>query len=136
MSAKPRVLVVEDDADVRTILRVNLEVDGLDPISAPDGVSALRLVADERPDIVLLDLILPALDGWAVLAAMRDMAESPPVVVCSALHADQDRARARSLGAIAFISKPFDPVALVQTVVDVLEGRPVEEFTPGATAVP
>jgi len=137
MRTRPQVLIVEDEPDVLLILRLNLEAAGLDTSLAADGVTALRRIERERPDLVVLDLMLPVLDGWSVLAELRTRAEVPPVIVCSAKRGPGDVARAEELGAVEFVTKPFDVSAIVGTITDVLirsgwhpQGEPGPRPTP------
>lgn len=113
LRTRPLVLVVEDDPDVLQILRVNLEAAGLDTMLAADGDTAFRRLEEERPDAILLDLMLPVMDGWAILAALTSRANAPPVVVCSARRGDAEVRRATRLGAFDYILKPFDPARVM-----------------------
>jgi DNA-binding response OmpR family regulator len=88
---------------------------------AADGATAMRRIAAERPDVVLLDLMLPVLDGWAVLADLHSREQAPPVIVCSAKGSPRDLARAQELGAVEYITKPFDMEDVLDTVREVLE---------------
>ncbi len=121
--AAPLVLIVDDESSIRTICRVNLETDGLAVAEAVDGRDALDAVRKEQPELVLLDVMMPEVDGWQVAAelgqdpATRDI----PIVFLSARAAREDRARAQTLGAVGYIVKPFDPVALSVAVREVLE---------------
>jgi DNA-binding response OmpR family regulator len=110
---RPLVLVVEDDPDVLQILRVNLEAAGLDTMLAADGDTAFRRIEEERPDAILLDLMLPVMDGWAILAALTSRADAPPVVVCSSRRGEAELDRATRLGAFDYVLKPFDPERVV-----------------------
>lgn len=114
----PRVLVVEDDPDLLVILRVNLTAAGLEPILAGDGRTAIGRIEAERPDAVLLDVMLPGIDGWQVLEQLHDLGDPVPVVVCSAKRNPEDMARAEALGAVAYVIKPFDIDRLVDAVVE------------------
>jgi DNA-binding response OmpR family regulator len=116
LHGRPLVLIVEDDPDVLQILRVNLEVAGLDTMLAADGDTAFRRIVDERPDSILLDLMLPVMDGWAILAALTSRADAPPVVVCSSRRGVAEVHRATRLGAFDYVLKPFDPVRVVTAV--------------------
>jgi CheY-like chemotaxis protein len=119
----PLVLLVDDERAIRTICRVNLEGDGISVVEAQDGAEALERVRREQPSLVLLDVMMPEVDGWKVaaeLAADQDTQEIP-VVFLSARAADEDRRRAQELGAVGYVVKPFDPLALAGTVRDVLE---------------
>ena len=121
MVFRPRVLIVEDEPDMLLLLRINLEQAGFDASLAADGATAMRRIAAERPDVVLLDLMLPVLDGWAVLADLDSRDEAPPVIVCSAKGSQRDLARAQELGAVEFITKPFDMEDVLDTVREVVE---------------
>ena len=121
MVFRPRVLIVEDEPDMLLLLRINLEQAGFDASLAADGATAMRRIAAERPDVVLLDLMLPVLDGWAVLADLHSRDEAPPVIVCSAKGSQRDLARAQELGAVEFITKPFDMEDVLDTVSEVVE---------------
>jgi DNA-binding response OmpR family regulator len=121
MSVRQRVLIVEDEPDMLMLLRMNLEAAGFEASLAADGATAMRRIAAERPDVVLLDLMLPVLDGWAVLADLHSREQAPPVIVCSAKGSQRDLARAQELGAVEFITKPFDMEDVLDTVREVLE---------------
>jgi CheY-like chemotaxis protein len=117
------VLLVDDEASIRAICRVNLEGDGLRVLEAKDGAEALEEVRRERPSLVLLDVMMPGVDGWGVaerLAADADTRDIP-VVFLSARAAPEDRLRAQQLGAVGYVVKPFDPLGLAGIVRDVLE---------------
>lgn len=119
----PSILVVDDEGSIRTICRVNLETDGMSVDEAADGREALERIRRQTPELVLLDVMMPGIDGWQVAAelaadpATRDV----PVVFLSARAAREDKARAQQLGAVGYIVKPFDPVTLGSVVRDVLE---------------
>jgi DNA-binding response OmpR family regulator len=114
---------VDDEGAIRTICRVNLESDGLAVAEAVDGHAALASVHEQQPELILLDVMMPGVDGWQVAA---ELGEDPatrdvPIVFLSARAAREDRARAQELGAVGYIVKPFDPVALGAVVRDILE---------------
>jgi CheY-like chemotaxis protein len=115
--------VVDDERSIRTICRVNLEADGLAVTEATDGAEALETVRRARPSVVLLDVMMPSVDGWRVaeqLAADEETREIP-VIFLSARAAHEDRLRAQELGAVGYVVKPFDPLELAGIVRDVLE---------------
>jgi DNA-binding response OmpR family regulator len=116
LRTRPLVLIVEDDPDVLLIVRVNLESSGFDTALAADGDTALRRIDVDAPDAVLLDLMLPIVDGWEVLAELTSREGGPPVVVCSARRGDHDVERAKRLGAADFLPKPFDLEQLVSSL--------------------
>jgi two-component system, OmpR family, KDP operon response regulator KdpE len=107
-----RVLIVDDEPDILLMLRVNLEADGFETALAADGETALRRIEDERFDLVLLDVMMPVMDGWGVLQGLSGDPEAPRVIVVSAKSADRDIARALTHGAADYVTKPFSPVDL------------------------
>jgi two-component system, OmpR family, phosphate regulon response regulator PhoB len=119
-----RVLVVDDEPDVLLLCRLNLEQRGHQVLEAPDGDEALDLARREAPDLVVLDLMLPGIDGYQVLQTLRaDEATSGiPVLVLTAKSLQADRERSRQLGAAAFLTKPFLPDELCDMVDGVLAG--------------
>ena len=119
----PLVLLVDDERSIRTICRVNLEGDGLAVTEAADGAEALEVVRRARPSVVLLDVMMPGVDGWDVAEqlAADDETRKIPVVFLSARAAPEDRLRAQQLGAVGYVVKPFDPLELTGIVRDVLE---------------
>jgi DNA-binding response OmpR family regulator len=123
MSGKPRVLIVDDEPDVLLTLRMILEAEGFEPALAADGETALRRIDDESPDLVVLDIMMPVLDGWFVLAELAGRTRRPCVVVCSAKSSDADRNRAKELSADEYVTKPFEPDHLVAVIRDVLSRR-------------
>lgn len=110
MGTPTRVLVVDDEPQVVWMLQFGLEADGYETIAARDGVAALEAVRAHRPNVVLLDVMMPVLDGWSVLETLRSLPERdrPRVVVLSARASRDDRAKAEELGADAFVAKPFN----------------------------
>jgi DNA-binding response OmpR family regulator len=118
-----RVLVVDDESAIRTLCRVNLELEGFDVLVASDGDEALALVEREKPDLVLLDVMMPDLDGWEVAERLRQKraTEDIPIVFLSARAAHADRQHGYDVGALAYVVKPFDPVALPNLIREVIE---------------
>ncbi|WP_438310172.1 response regulator [Streptomyces sp. HUAS TT3] len=101
-----RVLVVEDDPQLVRALRINLQARKFDVEEAPDGGSALRLAAARTPDVIVLDLGLPDMDGIEVIRGVRDWSRVP-IVVLSARHTSEDKIRALDAGADDYVTKPF-----------------------------
>jgi DNA-binding response OmpR family regulator len=118
----PLVLLVDDERAIRTICRVNLEGEGLAVAEATDGAEALEEIRREPPSLVLLDVMMPRVDGWSVAErlAADDETREIPVVFLSARAAQEDRLRAQALGAVGYVVKPFDPIELAGTVRAVL----------------
>lgn len=116
-----RVLVVDDDPDIRLLLRLELAAEGHEIVEAGDGRAALAELAAQAPDVVLLDMMMPVLDGWEVLRAV-DPDTAPPIVVVTALDTrdQQHLVDLLELGALDVVRKPFDPGWLVELVADAL----------------
>ena len=117
----PRILAVDDDPDLLLLIRSALQGEGHQTSVASNGRVALDLIVEEEPDVVLLDLMMPVLDGWGVLRSLAELSSSPRVIVLSAKTADEDIARAFELGAAEYVVKPFDPARLMGTVREVLD---------------
>ncbi|MGH7539886.1 MAG: response regulator [Gemmatimonadota bacterium] len=113
-----RVLVVDDEPDVLLLCRLNLQQHGHDVVEASDGRAALRLAREERPDVIVLDLMMPGMTGFEVLEELRsdDRTAQVPVLVLTAKSLRADRDRSRQLGAAAFLTKPFIPSELCDLV--------------------
>jgi len=122
------VLVVDDDADIVTFLKINLELDGHRVMTARDGEQALERVREEPPDVMVLDIMMPGVDGWTVLERVKaetDLDVSTiPVLIVTALDARQHRIRAGIEGAIRYVTKPFELSELRDEVQRALEGEP------------
>jgi len=103
-----RVLIVEDDPQMLRALHLNLTARGYDVISAEDGTSALNQCARQEPDVIVLDLGLPDIDGLDVIRAVRGGGSQVPIVVLSARVGSSDKVAALDLGADDFVTKPFD----------------------------
>jgi CheY-like chemotaxis protein len=120
------VLIVDDEPDIVLFARVNLELSGYQVLSASDGVEALAAVHEHRPDVVLLDVMMPHLDGWSVLERLKadddEAIRTIPVVMLTALTSDHDQARGGIEGAVTYLAKPVTPDAMVAAVGRVLEG--------------
>ena len=112
------VLVVDDEPQVVWMLRFTLEAEGYQTFSARDGRAALDEVRQHRPNLMLLDIMMPIMDGWTVLEELRALPdeERPRVVVVSARASLRDRAKAIELGADAFVPKPFNVDDLLEVV--------------------
>jgi DNA-binding response OmpR family regulator len=118
-----KVLVVDDEAPIRLLCRVNLEAEGMEVIEAADGQAGLELARSEQPDVILLDVMMPAMDGWQVAEQLVDdvQAGQIPLVFLTARAELRDRARGLELGGVDYITKPFNPVELASVVRGLLE---------------
>jgi two-component system alkaline phosphatase synthesis response regulator PhoP len=122
------VLIVDDEPDIVLFVRINLELDGHVVHEASDGEEALLAIREHHPDAIVLDVMMPRLDGWAVLERLKsdpdDLIRTIPVVMLTALTADQDQVRGGIEGAIEYLPKPVTPDALVHAVARVIAGDP------------
>src|SRR3954454_16709584 len=123
-----RVLVVDDEADIRDLVRLNLELDGHDVVTARDGQEGLDRMHSDHPDVVLLDVMMPGLDGWEVLGRIKGETDPAfaeiPVVMLTARAGDMDRIRGGIEGAVRYVTKPFDVDDLRAEIADALDGDP------------
>ncbi|HVF07712.1 MAG TPA: response regulator [Actinomycetota bacterium] len=110
MAAPPSVLVVDDEPQVVWVLQFSLEAEGYTTYAANNGVEALAEITEHRPNLMVLDIMMPTMDGWSVLEEMVKLPpeERPRVVIVSALSSVRDRAKAAELGADAYVPKPFN----------------------------
>jgi len=126
MNAPGSVLVVDDDGDVRALVVELLTRSGYDVTEAPNGREALKLLFEQRPDLVLLDISMPELDGWATLDRIRELSDVP-VLMLSALGAELEKVRALRAGADDYVTKPFGRQELLARVESVLRRAPAAE---------
>lgn len=121
-SAPARVLIVDDDPAMRTLCSINLQLDGLEVLEAADGFLGLALARSERPDLVLTDVTMPALDGFQLAEALRLDEDTCgiPLIFLSGETTIANRTRAHNLGALAYLTKPFDPATLALVVAEAL----------------
>ena len=117
-SPKGKVLIVEDDPHTQLLLSKNLEMSGYEVFAASDGEEGVRLALEKVPDLILLDLLLPRMDGWEVCRRLRDpgsAAREVPIMIVSIIGKDNMRP-AQTMGAITFFNKPFQVNALLNEV--------------------
>jgi DNA-binding response OmpR family regulator len=126
-----RILLVEDNTDLSLGLRNNLEIDGYDVLSAEDGTTGLELARTLRPDLVILDLMLPGTDGFRVLRTLRAEGFTMPILILTARGEEADKVRGLRLGADDYVTKPFGLLELLARVEVLLRRntpRAVERF--------
>ena len=111
-----RILVVDDEPDILLLHRLNLEAAGHEVLLAADGMKALERIDADHPDCVVLDVMMPVLDGWGVLEALRERVDAPPVLVVSAKSSTADIEHALSIGAKGYLAKPFNAQTLLDEV--------------------
>lgn len=109
----PLVLVVDDDPRLREYMRVNLEIEGYSVREAENGELALAAIEDQAPDLVLLDVVMPGVDGWQLLRQLEERHGSIPVIMFSGQVDERSAAEAAEHGARGFVGKPFDPQELL-----------------------
>jgi DNA-binding response OmpR family regulator len=123
MSEQIRILVVEDEAHIRRVLEYNLKLDGFEVYLAEDGATGLKLARENRPDLILLDWLMPVMNGLQVLAELKtdSSTEHIPVFMLTAKGMLNDVTQAIELGADDYITKPFNTIQLGKTVREKLE---------------
>jgi two-component system response regulator MtrA len=118
-----KVLVIDDEAPIRLLCRVNLEAEGMSVLEAPDGPSGLEKARTEHPDVVLLDVMMPGLDGWRVAEQLLEDEQTSgiPIIFLTARAEFRDRAKGLGIGGIDYITKPFNPLELAPLVHGLLD---------------
>jgi two-component system KDP operon response regulator KdpE len=135
MAELTRVLLVEDDPNIVDLIRSNLSVRGFDTLVSTDGLRALKLLESGRPDVVLLDLMLPGVDGFELCREMRERS-SVGIIVVSARRGERDKVTALNVGADDYMTKPFSIEELLARITATLRrSRPVATAEPAATRV-
>jgi DNA-binding response OmpR family regulator len=121
------VLVVDDEAPIRLLCRVNLEAEGMTVLEASDGDSGLATARAENPDVVLLDVMMPGRNGWEVAEELLadEGTSGIPIIFLTARAEVKDRAKGIDLGGVDYVTKPFNPVELAPLVLDLV--RRVED---------
>ena len=109
------ILIAEDDADIRDLLRLYLEGEGFQVLEAGDGASALRLAREQSPSMAILDIMMPEMNGFELTRALRKYSDIP-ILILSAKSQDNDKILGLNLGADDYIAKPFNPVEIVARV--------------------
>jgi len=113
-----KVLVIDDEAPIRLLCRVNLEAEGMDVVEAPDGPAGIESAKDESPDVVLLDVMMPGLDGWRVAEQLLEDERTSgiPIIFLTARAEFRDRAKGLDIGGVDYVTKPFNPLELAPLV--------------------
>jgi two-component system, OmpR family, alkaline phosphatase synthesis response regulator PhoP len=118
-----KVLVIDDEAPIRLLCRVNLEAEGMEVLEAADGPTGLEQARERSPDVILLDVMMPGLDGWRVAEELLDdeRTHQIPIIFLTARAEFRDRARGLDIGGVDYVTKPFNPLELAPLVEDLLE---------------
>ncbi|MBD0348074.1 MAG: response regulator [Thermoleophilia bacterium] len=122
-AAVTTVLVIDDEAAIRLLCRVNLEAEGLTVLEAADGRAGVERARAERPDVILLDVMMPGLDGWQAAEQLvaDERTRDIPIVFLTARADFRDRERGLEAGGIAYLTKPFNPVELAPLIRNLLD---------------
>ena len=117
------VLVVDDEEPIRLLCKVNLAAEGMKVLEAADGPSGLEQAREHRPDVVLLDVMMPGLDGWRVAESLieDERTRGIPIIFLTARAEFRDRARGLDIGGIDYVTKPFNPLELAPLVQGLLD---------------
>lgn len=123
--ANQRILIADDEPDIRLVLRTRLERDGFAVLEAKDGVEAVRMAQSESPDLIVLDVMMPKMDGFEVLKRLQANPETReiPVIMLTAKAQDVDVFRGWSSGVSAYLTKPFNPLELLTFVKRIFSGH-------------
>lgn len=113
-----KILVADDEAEIRDVLRLYLEKDGYEVVEAADGMEALEVCKRAKPDLVILDIMMPGVDGYRVLRNVRENSNIP-VIMLSAKNSDSDKILGLDLGADDYIVKPFVPLEAVAELIPI-----------------
>lgn len=123
MAESKKILVVEDEEDMRDLIKVRLEVEGYEVLEAGDGEEALRIVKKEKPDLIVLDLMIPKITGFEVCRMVKfdDESKKIPIIILSAMAQQRDREKAMEYGAEEYFIKPFDLGLMVVKMKQMME---------------
>ena len=127
MADSKTILIVDDDVELSDGLRVVLERQGLRVIQARDGQQGKQMVYQQRPDLVILDMMMPRMGGYPVLEHFKGKADAPPIIMITANEGSRHKAYAEYLGVVDYIRKPFAMERLMETVHKVLDGKPAAD---------
>jgi len=125
-----KILIIDDEADLVNMLKMRLEAAGYDVISAGDGQEGLGIIRKSKPDLVVLDLMLPGMDGYKVCGLLKNdkRYSEIPVIIFSARAQQSDMKMGEEVGADAYITKPFEPKALLDKIEELIKrGRGKKE---------
>ena len=113
-----KILIIEDHLETSEFMQNLLKINGLDSLVAPDGMSGLEKARTEKPDLILLDLMMPEMDGFEVCRQLKTDpgTASIPIIIVSVRASEDSISKGKSLGAVDYITKPFDPAKLIETM--------------------
>jgi len=118
-----KVLVIDDEEPIRLLCRVNLQLEDMEVLEAADGPTGLDQAREHRPDVILLDVMMPGLDGWRVAEKLLedDRTNEIPIIFLTARAEFRDRARGLDIGGVDYVTKPFNPLELAPLVRQLLD---------------
>jgi DNA-binding response OmpR family regulator len=118
-----KVLVIDDEPPIRLLCRVNLEAEGMQVVEAENGPAGLQKAREEDPDVVLLDVMMPGLDGWRVAQELLESEQTAeiPIIFLTARAEFRDRAKGLDIGGVDYVTKPFNPLELAPLVRQLLD---------------
>ena len=122
---KKRILIVDDEEDILKVLRFRLEANNYEVLSASDGQEGLNKARSEKPDLIILDLMLPKLDGYKVCRMLKfdENYKAIPIIIFTARAQKKDEELGMEMGADAYIAKPFEPEVLLGKMKELLEKK-------------
>jgi CheY-like chemotaxis protein len=127
-----KILITDDDPIIIELLQVNLELEGYDVLKASNGREAVEKALAEQPDLILLDIMMPKMDGWAAHAELQKSPSTAgvPVIFLTARAQQADLKKGYEAGVAAYITKPFEPVELLNLIAEILDGSYVRPGNP------
>ncbi len=127
MAEQKLILIVDDDRELVDAMRTMLERQGYKVIQAHDGHQGKQAIYNQRPDLVILDMMMPRMGGYPVLEHFKDKGDAPPIIMVTANEGSRHKVYAEYLGVVDYIRKPFAMERLLETVHKVFAGKPAEE---------
>lgn len=126
---KHRILAIEDEPVIIQLFRLNFELRGYEVLSCEASEDIPARIREEKPDLVILDILMPGKNGWAILKELKsdDSTSSVPVVICSVMAKAEDRKKGKEMGAFEYVTKPFDLRELVTVVEQAISDSPVSD---------
>jgi DNA-binding response OmpR family regulator len=129
MAVNKTILIVDDDQELSDGIRIVLEKQGHRVIQARDGQQGKQLVHQQRPDLVILDMMMPRMGGYPVLEHFRGKSDAPPIIMITANEGSRHKAYAEYLGVVDYIRKPFAMDRLLESINRIMQGQPAAEPT-------
>lgn len=128
----PKILIADDDSTIIKLLQVNLELEGYEVVTAEDGEQAVAKAKEHGPDLVILDIMMPRMDGWAARGAILEIPKlkDTPVIFLSARAQQTDIQKGYDAGVAEYVTKPFDPIDLLEIIEKILAGTYRRAETP------